>query len=244
ARLADVDVVLGHRLTSRDTQVNDALAGLYGVAAPAPGEWAATTLPEDRPGLLGRAALLAEHSTSTSSAPIFRGRLVRTQLLCEQIPPAPADAMANTPEYPPGSTERERTKILMTHMNCGACHVLMNPIGLGFEHFDATGAWRELDVDGSLVDDSGEILPDTGGVAGEFDGLPALASKLADDDDVAACFATQFYRHALGLEASEVMQCAIEPVQQTFANSGGDIPTLLTALVRSDAFRMRVLEEQ
>lgn len=235
---------LAHLLTSRETQVNDSLAALYGVTAPPAGQWTTATLSEDRPGLLGRAALLAEHSTATSSAPIFRGRLIRTQLLCDQIPAPPADAMANAPEYPPGATERQRSEILMAHMNCGACHGLMNPIGLGFEHFDASGAWRDLDVDGSPVDDRGEILPGIGGLSGEFDGLPALATMLADDDEVAACFTSQFYRHALGLEVSKVVPCAIEPVQQAFVESGGDIPTLITALVGSDAFRMRVLEGQ
>lgn len=231
-------------LTSSATEVDATLAAFYGVDAPADG-WAPTTLPSaERPGLLSRPALLAEHSTASSSAPIFRGRLVRTQLLCDVIPPPPADAMANAPEYPEGATEREKTEILMDHMNCGACHGLMNPIGLGFERFDATGAWRQLDVNGEPVDSRGEIVGGPEGLVGEFDGVPELTEQLADSEQVQACFARQLYRHSLGLEPSQALACASEPVEQAFVASGGDIPTLVLELVTSNAFRMRVLTEE
>lgn len=230
-------------LTSPATEVDATLAGFYGVSAPADG-WGPVTLPaEERPGLLSRPALLAEHSTASSSAPIFRGRLIRTQLLCDVIPPPPDDAMANAPEYPEGATEREKSDILMQHMNCGACHGLMNPIGLGFERYDAMGAWRDLDVNGEPVDSRGEILGGAEGLAGTFDGVPDLGERLADSDVVAACFARQLYRHSLGLEVSQTLMCASEPVEQAFVASGGDIPTLVLELVTSNAFRMRVLPE-
>lgn len=231
-------------LTSSATAVDATLAGFYGVQAPADG-WAPVTLPPaDRPGLLSRPAILAEHSTASSSAPIFRGRLVRTQLLCDVIPAPPADAMANAPEYPEGATEREKSEILMAHMNCGACHGLMNPIGLGFERYDASGALRQLDVDGQPVDDRGEIVGGAEGLGGEFEGLPALGERLADSEVVQACFARQLYRHALGLEPSQALACASDPIEQAFVAAGGDIPTLMLELVTSSAFRLRVLTEE
>lgn len=231
-------------LTSSATEVDATLAGFYGVDAPADG-WGAVTLPEDeRPGLLSRPALLAEHSTASSSAPIFRGRLVRTQLLCDVIPPPPADAMANAPQYPEGATEREKTEILMDHMSCGACHGLMNPIGLGFERFDAMGAWRDVDVNGEPVDSRGEIVGSPEGLAGGFDGVPQLGEQLAASEHVQACFARQLYRHSLGLEPSQALACASEPFEQAFVAAGGDIPTLVLELVTSNAFRMRVLTEE
>jgi len=231
-------------LTSSATEVDATLAAFYGVDAPADG-WAPVTLPStERPGLLSRPALLAEHSTASSSAPIFRGRLVRTQLLCNEIPPPPADAMANAPEYPEGATEREKSEILMDHMSCGACHGMMNPIGLGFERFDATGAWRELDVNGQPVDSRGEIVGGPEGLVGEFDGVPELGEQLAESEPVQACFARQLYRHSLGLESGQALACASEPIEQAFVAAGGDIPTLVLELVTSNAFRMRVLTEE
>lgn len=230
-------------LTSSTTAVDATLAAFYGVEAPAEA-WGPVTLPAaERPGLLSRPALLAEHSTASSSAPIFRGRLVRTQLLCDVIPAPPADAMANAPEYPEGATEREKSDILMEHMNCGACHGLMNPIGLGFERFDAMGAWRELDVNGQPVDSRGEIVGGAEGLGGQFDGVPELGERLAQSEVVQACFARQLYRYSLGLEPSQALACASDPIEQAFVAAGGDIPTLVLELVTSNAFRMRVLPE-
>ncbi len=40
--------------------------------------------------------------------------------------------------------------------NCAACHELMDPIGLAFEHFDAIGRWREQDG-GQAIDASGTL---------------------------------------------------------------------------------------
>ena len=234
---------LDQLLTSPSTRVDATMAAFYGLAnVPADGQWADVDLPADqRPGLLSRPAVLAEHSTATSSAPIFRGRLVRTQLLCDEIPPPPADAMANAPEYPPGATERERTEILMNHMNCGACHALMNPIGLGFEHYDPIGTWRDLDIDGQAVDASGEVVGGPDEVTGVFDGVAELGAKLAASPEVEACFAQEFYRHSLGLEHSQVLDCAIEPLQAAFVESGGNVEELLVSLARSNAFRLRAL---
>ncbi|MCA9711438.1 MAG: DUF1588 domain-containing protein, partial [Myxococcales bacterium] len=141
-------------------------------------------------------------------------------------------------------TERQKTEILMEHMNCGTCHALMNPIGLGFEHYDAMGAWRSVDVDGSPVDDRGEIVGGQAELVGEFDGLPELGERLASSDTVTACFANQLYRHSLGLERSQALACASEPLELAFIESGGDVPSLLLALVGSNAFRLRVITEE
>lgn len=229
-------------LVSRDTEVDATMAAFFGVQAPAQG-WGEVTLPGARAGLLSRPALLAEHSTAASTAPIFRGRLVRTQFLCGEIPPPPPDAMGNAPEYPENATERERTEILIGHMDCGACHSLMNPIGLGFEDFDAIGAMRDVDLDGGPVDNTGEIIGGPDGVSGEFQGVPELASKLAADEEVSACFATQFYRYTFGLQSGDVLDCAIDPIAEAFVASGGDVRTLVIELAKSGAFRTRIVEE-
>lgn len=229
-------------MTSTETEVDANLAAMFGVAAPAPGEWTPVTVGADRGGLLTRPAVLAEHSHANSTGPIFRGELVRTQLLCEPIPPPPADAMANAPAYPDGATERERSDILMNHMGCGACHAMMNPIGLGFEEYDAVGAWRDAEIDGGPVDNSGEIVGGPEDLTGTFNGVAELQAKLAASDAVTACFASQLYQYTFGLDSAQVLECAVEPVAAEFVESGGDLRELVVALARSGAFRTRVLE--
>jgi hypothetical protein len=231
-------------LTSTSTEVDPTMAAFFGVDGPADG-WAPVSLdPERQVGLLSRPAIIARHSSASRTTPTFRGHLVRTQLLCMEIPPAPPDAMSQVPVYPEGATERERTEILIDHLACGACHELMNPVGLGFEHFDAIGAWRDLDVNGLPVDARGEVIGGPDDVVGEFDGLPELAAKLAGDDEVSACFARHFYRHSLGLSTEQALACASEPVEAQFVAAGGDIHEMVGNLATSPAFRMRVLEEE
>ncbi|MBL8944826.1 MAG: DUF1592 domain-containing protein [Myxococcales bacterium] len=231
-------------LTATETEIDPQMAALFGVPAPSPDGWGAATLDANRGGLLTRPAILAEHSHANNTGPIFRGELVRTQLLCEPMPPPPADAMANTPAYPDGATERQRSEILMNHMGCGGCHALMNPIGLGFEDYDAIGAWRELDVDGGPIDNQGEIVGGPEAVTGEFHGVAELQAKLAASDEVTACFASQLYQYTFGLEAAQVLECAVEPVAAEFVAAGGDVRALVVALARSNAFRTRIVEDQ
>jgi hypothetical protein len=151
--------------------------------------------------------------------------------------------MQNAPEYPPDATERERTQILIEHMNCGGCHALMNPIGLGFEHYDPIGRWRDLDVDGSPVDARGEIIGGDPDAVGAFDGVTELGARLADSPGVAACLSREMYKHALGLQAEQALACASEPIEHAFVESGGDLRRLVVQLATSDAFRMRILEQ-
>jgi Protein of unknown function (DUF1592)/Protein of unknown function (DUF1588)/Protein of unknown function (DUF1587)/Protein of unknown function (DUF1595)/Protein of unknown function (DUF1585) len=234
---------LERMLLASETEVDATMAAFFGVEAPSDG-WAAVTLdPAQRPGLLARPALLAEHSLANATAPIFRGKLVRTRLLCQPIPPPPADAMANVPDYPDDATERERTQILIEHENCGGCHSLMNPIGLGFEQYDPIGAWRELDIDGAPVDASGVIIDGPADASGEFVGVRALGELLAASETVDACFARELYRFSLGLGEGQALECAASPVQAAFVDGDGDIIELVTTLASSEAFRYRVLEE-
>ncbi|MFO0632934.1 MAG: DUF1592 domain-containing protein [Nannocystaceae bacterium] len=234
---------LARLLTSSETEVDAELAALLGATAPAPGTWAPVSLGPERGGILTRPAILAEHSHRADTGPIFRGELVRTQLLCEAIPPPPPDAMANAPEYPEGATERERSEILMNHMNCGTCHALMNPLGLGFEDYDAIGALRTVDIDGSAIDNSGEVVGGPEAVSGSFHGLAELQGKLAASEEVTACFAHQLMQYSFGITDDQVEDCAVAPVAAAFVAAEGDIRELVIALARSDAFRTRRLEQ-
>ncbi len=230
-------------LTSRSTEIDASLAALYGMDAPVE-DWQSVELDANRAGLLTRAAFLAEHSTASASGPLFRGRLIRTQLLCQTIPPPPPDAMANAPEYPPDATERERSAILIAQPACGGCHQLMDPLGLGFEAYDAIGAFRPLDAEGNPIDVSGDIIASPGGDDLRFDGVPELTALLSESDAVSQCVSRQFFQHALGLNGTEVQACASDPIEAAFVDSGGDLHEMIVAFARSPGFWLRLDEEE
>ena len=218
------DVVLGEDptlaalLTSSRTHVDATLAPFFGVEL------------DERSGVLARPAVVARHASETSTSPTRRGLMVRTRLLCETIPPPPPGAMQNAPALPPDATARERSQALIDAPSCGGCHARMDLVGLGFEHFDALGRWRDGDAAGELV-----------GVTA-FDGTTELQSLLAEDDAVADCLVQHWLRHVFGLDPSEVDACVLADLRERFAASGGDLRELVALTATSDAFRMRRAE--
>lgn len=241
------DPTVARLFSSSTTQADGIMAAFLGVDGPTtPGEWETVELDASRrSGILTRPALLAEHANRAASSPIFRGNLVRTQVLCEPIPPPPPDAMANAPAFPPDSTQRERSDTLMGENQCKGCHQLMNPIGLGFENYDPVGAWRSEDVDGSSIDASGEVIASRDeDLNGAFDGAAQLVARLAQSEQVRQCVADQFYQHSFGVTTIDMPSCAIDPLREAFEDTGGDLMELMVALTRTEAFRYRQLRTE
>lgn len=235
--IADEGATIDALLTSNKTYVNRPLASLYGLdpsLSSGPTNWVLVTLdPSQRSGLLTKAALLAAKAHASTTAPVFRGKFVRTQLLCDEIPAPPPDAMAMAPEYPPNATQREKSDILVATQPCGGCHGLMNPIGLGFEHYDAIGRWRDNDTNGAPVDVSGEIL---NGTPSAFDGAVDLSQKLASSDEARDCMVRHVFRYGVGIKESTADACTIQRLDTELAAKNYSLTELIVSIAASDAF--------
>jgi hypothetical protein len=234
----DGDAKLQTLLTSSETWIDAPLFPLYGLPVPTahdPDEPVALD-PAQRAGLLTQAAFLATHAHHNQSAPIHRGVVVLTELLCKPPPPPPPDVDATPPDPQPGATTREIFEQHTAEEYCANCHTLINGIGLGFEGYDAIGAFRELE-NGLPVDQSGEVVGTD--VAGEFDGAVELAHKLAGSEQVRDCVTTQWFRYSLGRLEGEADACTLDELRQSFADSDYDVRELMLALVQTDAFRYR-----
>ena len=70
----------------------------------------------------------------------------------------------------------------------------MDPIGFGFEHFDAAGLWRDTEA-GKPIDATGEVTH-TSDADGTFDGALELASKLSKSTQVQACAVSRSFASA------------------------------------------------
>ena len=112
-------------------------------------------------GILGQAALLTGLATARTSSPTQRGKLVRPRFLCQPIPPPPPGVDTNLP--PPAANQSTRALYEAhfdfgnTNRSCPSCHVLMDKIGFGFEHYDGMGRYRTMD-NGQTVDSSGVVV--------------------------------------------------------------------------------------
>lgn len=231
-------------LTSPLAFVSGPLAELYGVTAPggAASSPQNVMLPPEqgRSGILTQAAFLSVQAHPDQTSPVLRGKFIRTKLLCQPPPPPPPDADISPPEIDQGGTARERFSAHLTAGNsCSGCHVLMDPIGLAFEHFDAVGRYRPLDG-GRSIDASGEVLgADDASLAGPFNGVRELAAKLSGSDQVRDCAATQWFRFAAGRSEEQADSCSLARLQEAFAASNGDLIELLVGVTQTDSFRFK-----
>ena len=235
--LLDGDGTIDALLTAPVTLTDDPdLLALYGATVPTerrPG--APVPLPSDeRAGLLTTPAVLSRLAHADQSSPILRGAFVRQHLLCQPLPSPPPDADDVAPAVDPTATTRERFSQHTADPACLGCHELIDPIGFGFEHYDAVGAYRHRDG-GAAVDASGELVGTD--IDGEFEGAVDLAHRLARSPAVRQCIALQWLRYALGRAVSSEDQCTLDELYASVAESGGDIRALIHQIVQSDAFR-------
>lgn len=229
-------------LTSAETVTdNTALLDLYGVQLPAghqPGD--PVTLPAgERAGLMTQASVLASAAHADQSSPILRGVLVRQNFFCQQLPSPPPDVDNVPPDPDPNATTRERFAEHTASPDCAGCHLLIDPIGFGFEAYDAIGKYRTME--GTLpVDDSGELINTD--IDGPFNGGVELANMMATSDQVRECVASQWFRYAFGRSQTDDDECTTDHMNEAFAESDYDIRVLLREIAISDSFRLRRTE--
>jgi hypothetical protein len=215
-------------LTASYSYLDPDLAAHYGVVV-GDDELGRTELPAERAGLLTQGALLVSHAYPTAASWVHRGKLVRERFLCGELPPPPPNVDFDDVNDP---NRLERAE-------CMGCHLLMDPIGVGFDRYDATGRYRTEDASGQAIPAGGEVYSHP---IGEFESVTGLATALAESDDVRACVADQLGMYALGRELEEHDECSREAILTAFRESGFDLRELMVAIVTSDAFRHRAGE--
>ncbi len=200
-------------------------------------------LPGDqRRGLLTQAGLLAGLAKADESSPVRRGRFVRERLLCDPLSPPPAGLVTSLPPLDPDTSTRERFEQHTSDPSCAGCHQNMDPIGFGFEHYDAIGRFRTEQA-GEAIDASGQVVNLEGSGDVDFDGALELANLLAGHAQVEACYARQWFRYGLGRHEDPLADaCSLDGIEAALRDSDGDIHELLLAVVRSDAFMVRSME--
>jgi hypothetical protein len=223
-------------LTASYSFVDANLAALYGVSAPSSG-WQKLELPSgQRAGILTQASFLATQAKPNASSPVYRGKFVREALLCQTLPPPPADLVIVPPNPDPNATTKEQFKQHSEDPGCSGCHQLMDPIGFGFESYDGIGAWRS-EQNGIAVDATGELF-DTQDADGPFEGAVELAARLAASSQVRECVARHWFRFAVKRGEVDDMD-SVNAAQFAFAESGYDIRELMVAITLTDGFRYR-----
>ena len=189
-----------------------------------------------RAGILTQPSVMAVFAKPNQSSPVTRGKWVRERLLCQRVSPPPPNVNITPPDIKPGVSTRQRFAQHEADPYCGGCHKLMDPIGFGFEHYDAIGQWR--DVDQSQPVDATGVL-NASDVDGNFDGAIDLAHRLASSRVVSDCVSTEWFRYAFGRTETQDDQCSLSALRDAFGKGNYDMKELLVAMTRTAAFRYR-----
>jgi hypothetical protein len=240
--------------TADYTFVNPDLARLYGLSAPE-SDFAKVDYPPEsgRSGVLGHGSFLVLTSKPAETSPTARGLFVRNHFLSQEIPPPPAGVntvLPNITEDAP-MTNRQRLDVHLNSESCAGCHRLIDPIGLGFEQYNAIGAFQErmvLQFSGNRGEEGRgrrsiikELDLDTSGyIQGMEDSAFAtpreLGRLLADSPTCQKAIVKQLFRYAFGRQETEQDQPVIEDLLARFLESGFRFRELIVALVTSELF--------
>lgn len=232
--------------------VNADLANIYGVPAPAT-EFTKVNFPADseRAGLLGQALFLALSSRPDETSPTSRGLFIREQFLCQHVADPPPGVNTNLPPVSEAKPKTNRQRLAEHTLNksCAGCHNLIDPIGFGFEKFDAIGGRRakmQLRFYGERKDREGPPkmvdldLDTTGFVAGieksNFASPKELGAVLARSPQCQECVVKQYFRYTAGRTETLGDRPLIRKVTEDFRRSNFRFKELIISMVRSREF--------
>jgi len=241
--------------TAKFSFINSDLAAVYKTPPPARDFERMEFPPEaERAGLLGQALFLTLSSKPDETAPTGRGLFVREQFLCQQVPPPPPGVDTNLPpiEESKPVTNRERMAMHASNQMCAGCHNLIDPIGFGFEKFDAIGMRREkhkLLFYPNLTGAAGrrakptviELELDTKGqVAGiqgsEFSSPRELGELLAKTPQCQECVVKQVFRYMSGRQDAPADRPVLNQALEAFRKSDYRFKELMVALAKLREF--------
>lgn len=150
-------------------------------------------------------------------------------------------------------TNRDRLAVHLSNASCAGCHRLVDPIGFGFEQFDAIGRYREKQLallfptvdkskkgvrrDGLTVELAVDTKATILGIPNSDFSSPAEAGRiLAATPACQRCIVKQFFRYALGRAETEADRPHLEQAYARFATSGFRFRELMLAIITSRPF--------
>jgi len=228
------------------------LASHYGVTGPTGAAWQKVAFTGERLGILTQAAFLTAHSKTNDSFPITRGKILRTRVMCTAMPPPPDNIKIDPVPVSTTLTTRERFAAHSANPVCATCHTLIDPLGFGFENYDAVGTYRAME-NGKTIDSSGEVRGIDPEVDGPFANGVEFARRIATSKVLKNCVSREAFRWGIGRVSLDPVtdtaspdypkylrdKSIIDAMEAKMASSNADMRELLTGLVSSDSYPFR-----
>lgn len=207
----------------------------YGLPSGTPVDRPVELPAQQRAGMFTHASFLTAQAHQQVSSLTRRGKLIREEVFCEDLPEPPDAADLTVPAPAPGATTRERFEEHRANETCATCHERIDPIGFAYESFDAVGRWRDLDQ-GLPVDTEGDLLGTD--VDRTVDGPVQMAAALAESVQVERCVVRQWFRFALGRRETDADNCSLAQAEAAM-EAPDNLRQLILSIVTSESFRHR-----
>jgi mono/diheme cytochrome c family protein len=226
-------------LSANYTFLDERLAKHYGVPDVYGTQFRRVTLPAGsvRGGLLGQGSILLATSYANRTSPVLRGKWVLENIMGTP-PPAPPPGVPPLKENKSENqmpTMRERMAQHRDNPACSSCHMLMDPIGLSMENFDAIGRWRTKGEDGAPVDATGG-LPN----GQTFEGVGGLKQALLSRPELfVAAVSEKLLTFALGRGIEPYDGPAVRGILKDSRADNYRFATVVSNIVKSAPFQMR-----
>lgn len=207
---------------------NDVVAQYYGVPSECGLDFQRVAVKDSHlGGIMTQASVLAGLSNGREPNPIKRGAWLARRIVAEP----PDDPPPNVPKLPEndGSTLTLRQK-LEQHRNqegCAKCHSGIDPWGLPFEEYDASGKFQERPADSVA-----STLPD----GTRVNGVRGLKRYLSEDrlDQVAFSFLKHFVVYVNGRPLSYSDHCRLKAMSTSLRSGDYPIRDVMKAALASD----------
>ena len=225
-------------LDAKFTYVNQRLARHYGLPGIEGDGFRRVILPGDqRGGVLTHASILTLTSNPTRTSPVKRGKWILENILGKPPPDPPqgVEELEDDDAQVAADSLRKRMEQHRAKPICASCHRLMDPLGFGFENFDAIGAWRERD--GEFPIDAAGVLPSGESFKGPHE-LRVLLRKTRAEQ-FCRCLIEKMLTYALGRGLEYYDQCTVDEIMKSMAVSDHRFSSLIFGVVKSDAFLRR-----
>jgi len=177
---------------------------------------------------------LTGHSDGTDAHPIKRAVWLKEKILGDPPPPPPP----NVPELDPDTpgfdklTLKQKLELHRDKDSCRSCHQKIDPYGVVFESFDATGRFnptrdqKPIDVSSTLPDGT------------KIDGVAEIKEYILKHQrrEFATAFVEHLFAYALGRDITFADEEEIAVIVDRSEKRGNGLRTIVEEIVLSPSF--------
>ena len=188
----------------------------------------------NRGGLLSQGAFLTGHSDGTDAHPIKRAVWLKEKILGDPPPPPPP----NVPELDPDTpgfeklTLKQKLELHRDKDSCRSCHQKIDPYGVVFEVFDATGRFNPTRNNQPI--DASSTLPD----GTEIDGAAEIKAYILKTKhrEFSTAFVEHLFAYAIGRDVTFADEAEIAGIVDRAEKRGNGFRTIIEEIVLSPSF--------